>query len=155
MAKENGFWLGTAFAVIATLISFILGKFLSGIAGVTNLYSSYTLQSGISPTIGNAISGIFTSIGFNFTSFLMLWFSAVILAYIGIWAVDALNIKGEGFKRYFWILMIPTAIFYIIFVGFVLKIGVMGAIMAVVYAAIVALLTGLVYPALSKFKIKS
>lgn len=150
MKFKEALSLGTVVALASWLVTLVVGKFLSGTFNLQNAFATIPLTSGLSPTIYNSVAGIFTNIGFNLGSFLILLVSSIVLVYFGGWLVEIFNIKASGWMKYFWTILLGTALGYIIFVGFVFKIGTMGAIGAVLYAAIVALVAGAIYPWVQK-----
>jgi hypothetical protein len=142
--------LGVVVALASMLVTFVIGKFLSGMFNLTNAFATIPLTSGLSPTIYNSVAGIFTSIGFSLASFLILLVSSIVLVYFGGLLFEVLGIKASGWMKTFYTILLGTALGYIVFVGFVFKIGTMGVVGAVIYAAIVAFVAGAIYPWVQK-----
>jgi len=153
MAKENIWKLGITVAIVASLVSLLISKFLSGWLNLQQLYSSYTLQSGISPTIYESIVGIFQGFGFDFVSFIALAISSIVFVAVGMWLANVIGIKAkDDFGRYFAIVMLGTGLGYLIFIGIVAP-SMATIIGALIYAAIIALFTALLYPWVDKLKV--
>lgn len=150
MKFSDAFKLGTVVGIISALISWLVQKFFSGIFNLQTAYASVPLTSGVSSTWFNKVAAIFTGFGFDIASFIILWISAIILVFVGGWLQEYLVPKASGWMKYFWIIFLGTVLGYIIFVGFVFKVGIMGVVGAVIYALIVAFLAGYVYPMIFK-----
>lgn len=150
MKFKEALSLGTLVALASWLVTYVIGKFLSGFFNLQNAFATVPLTSGITPTWYNSVAGIFTSYGFDITSFFILLLSATILVFVGDLLVGVLGVKSSGWMKYFWTIFLGTAAGYLLFVGFTFKLGFMGLLGVAIYAAIVAFVAGLIYPWVQK-----